>query len=752
MINSGKNETLIIPKKMIKKHYYITPKKEKEKKSFHGFNFLITNIKNFGLKRDKISINKLLNSSKYMLRDNTKYKSCFDVSRNMHFYPYKPCFISNLDKKNLSSSSAEAKRTAILFKENSLEENKNKGKESPIINLLPKKKLTSPMSPISNINSHKNFMTPINKYSADNINLIDSFNKRYNNSNANNNNSNNSNNDYDALYLNDFLKNISLDKSYFENESPNNNEHLAKVTYFKFDSLSIKVKLSGLSLIFYELTKKRNKSILNVSDFNYNSKKISKIKFPFEFLYFFYGLNFDNFLLFLTKIIECDVNKNVFELNYDKFFENYNLIKSTTFFYDTSSFIEKYENNNTKEYFKYNWDINTSNNMSSSDRHKEKNIKNYLIKIQLPKMSISIKNNFNKNSIFYANIEIKQMLYFLKNNFLKWDQYLLSYFSEFKLFRFIKNNLLSADKNNCYKNVYNENCKDNSINSLKDLKKRKYNLNKTYIILNNIKTNNKSYEFFYSNCNKENYFFQLMLPKIIVNYKDNNSFVSKKFDLDLKTLIKLNKLRKSFNSKDIIKYCLIFIKGKGYNRISKNNSVKNITKKTSNKLLSKFSLKYNQTDSIKQINKKLDLFKENQNEDIIDIKLNLNENIFNFDEDILKFIKADKEKNNINPMAFINDKNEFEDSQDKKLSIEIEKIQLYWINNINNNNNCDEKKIYRFEDNESEYLFDHSSITWRKYIEKNFDNIILSSISESQIVSPSMKNSNSTIKLSKHLK
>ena len=248
MINSGKNEAIIIPKKMIKKHYYITPKKVKEKENFHGFNFLITNIKNFGLKRDKISINKLLNSSKYMLRDNTKYKSCFDVSRNMHFYPYKPEFIPNLDKKILSSS-AKAKKTKILFKENSLEENKNKGKGSPMINLLPRKKLTSPMSPISNINSNKNFMTPINKNSADNIKLIDSFNKRY--SNAYDNNSNN-NNDYDALYLNDCLKNISLDKSYFENDSPNNNEHLGKVTNFIFDSLSIKVKLSGLSLIFYE--------------------------------------------------------------------------------------------------------------------------------------------------------------------------------------------------------------------------------------------------------------------------------------------------------------------------------------------------------------------------------------------------------------------------------------------------------------------------------------------------------------------
>ena len=99
MINLEKNEKIIKPKKITKNHYYTTPKKEKEK--FHGFNFLIINIKNFGLKRDKISINKLLNSSKYMLRDNTKYKSCFDISRNIHFYPYKPGFVSsNFSKKN----------------------------------------------------------------------------------------------------------------------------------------------------------------------------------------------------------------------------------------------------------------------------------------------------------------------------------------------------------------------------------------------------------------------------------------------------------------------------------------------------------------------------------------------------------------------------------------------------------------------------------------------------------------------------
>ena len=743
MINLEKNEKIIKPKKITKNHYYTTPKKEKEK--FHGFNFLIINIKNFGLKRDKISINKLLNSSKYMLRDNTKYKSCFDISRNIHFYPYKPGFVSsNFSKKNNLPSTEETKKTNInVFIENTVEENKSKGKESPIINLLPRKKLISP----SRIKSHNNFMTPNTKNSSDNMKLIDSFNKRYDRESINKDNNNKKDNEYDSLYLNDCLKKICIEKNYFENDEINN-KHLIRVSNFNFDSLSIKVKLSGLSLIFYELTKKQKNSLLNINYFNYNSKKNSKIKFPFEFLYFFYGVNFGNFLIFLAKTIEFNANKNIFELNYDKFFDIYNLYKKTTFFYESNSFIEKYESNNTKEFFKYNWDINANDNPN------ENNIKNFCIKIQFPKMSISVKNNFNNNSIFYANIETKQMLLFLKNNFLNWDQYILSYFSEFKLFRFVKNNLLSADKNNCHKNIYNENCKDYSINSLKDLKKRKYNLNKTYIILNNIKSNNKSYEFFYSNYNKENYFFQLMLPKIIVNYKDNNSSLSKQFDLDLKTLIKLNKLRKSFNSKDIIKYCLIFIKGKSYNRISKNSSVKNIVRNNNNKFLSKFNLKYNPTDNnIKQNSKKYDNLNQNQNDDIIDIKLNLNESIFNFDEDILKYIKADKGKNNIDSMAFISDKNEFEDNQNKKLNIQIEKIQLFWINNsISDKSNIEEKNVYKFKDNESEYLFDHSSITWRKYIEENFNNIILSSVPENQIVSPSIKNSNSTIKMSKHLK
>ena len=60
MLKLAKNDSFLNQKKLIKRHYFISPPKEK----FHDFNFLMTNIKNYGLKRDKITINRLLNSSK----------------------------------------------------------------------------------------------------------------------------------------------------------------------------------------------------------------------------------------------------------------------------------------------------------------------------------------------------------------------------------------------------------------------------------------------------------------------------------------------------------------------------------------------------------------------------------------------------------------------------------------------------------------------------------------------------------------
>ena len=717
----------IILKKKFNKHFYISPPKAK----FHGFNFLITNIKNFGLKKNKLSINKLLNSSKYMLRNNSDYQSCFDHSRNIHFYPYKPQFSAkNSYKKNIKflSSSTETKAILspkILFKDSTIEDSKT--------NFISRKKFSTPASPISN--RKKNFLSP--KANSDDIYLNYNF-KKLHNEFLKNYKAIENINEYDFNFLNDSLRN-TLDKNFFLN-----NEYLEKVSTYNFDTLTIKVKLTGLCFKFYELSKHRKTSILNLK--NMKGKKISTIKFPFEFLSFFYGINLESFLVFLTKVIDYNVSKNSFELNYEKFFENYNNYRASFFFYSIDSFIEKYDINNIKEYYKYNWDVSVDNEV--------KNIKNCILKIILPKMHISIENNFGKKYIFYSNIEINKLCYFLKNNFLDWDKYILIYFSEFKIFRFAKNNLLSAD-----------------IDYKKE-KKMRYNLNKTNTILNNIKSNNKSYEFLFTkftnnegNSEKENYFYQIKLPKINVFYRDIYTSLTRQFDLDINTLSKLNKLRKSFNKIDIIKYCLVFIKGRGNpntnsNKLSKNSSAKKLNsyllRNNSGKVLSKFSLRSGQLENIRQFVKGSD----NTKDDVIDIKLNLNENIFNFDKDILKYIKADEEKQdnkntnykeyynrNMHSSLHLNDRNILEDNMQKKLNIEIGKISLEWVSG-----NSREKKIYQFEENESEYLFDYSSNIWRDFIEKNFERIMSSSLYEKQLFTPSVKKSHSSIRSTKTIK
>ena len=109
----------------------------------------MTNIKNFGIKRDKIAINRLLNSSKNMLRDNIKYKSCFDLSRNSHIYPYKPEYSTNFfDKKynnflSFSPENINKSNSKLMMNYNTIDENSLKKK------VVPKKKKANLTSPIS---------------------------------------------------------------------------------------------------------------------------------------------------------------------------------------------------------------------------------------------------------------------------------------------------------------------------------------------------------------------------------------------------------------------------------------------------------------------------------------------------------------------------------------------------------------------------------------------------------------------------
>ena len=112
-----------------------------------------------------------------------------------------------------------------------------------------------------------------------------------------------------------------------------------------------------------------------------------------------------------------------------------------------------------------------------------------------------------------------------------------------------------------------------------------------------------------------------------------------------------------------------------------------------------------------------DLTRSIKNCEIIrDINLNLDKYIFNYDETILKFIdfkdihKKDDRKN---------DKN-----KNKKFTIDIGKLELFWTSQDGFNNN------YIFDKNITEYLLDFPQVKWKDYVEKNFEKILLGKSNE----------------------
>ena len=84
-------------------------------------------------------------------------------------------------------------------------------------------------------------------------------------------------------------------------------------------------------------------------------------------------------------------------------------------------------------------------------------------------------------------------------------------------------------------------------------------------MLNTIKKNNQSYGFFYSHKKmeeSETYYINLKLPLINISYQNLVYSFQKQFNIDLKRLSQLNKLRKFFNPEDIIKYSMIIKKSR----------------------------------------------------------------------------------------------------------------------------------------------------------------------------------------------
>jgi hypothetical protein len=222
----------------------------------------------------------------------------------------------------------------------------------------------------------------------------------------------------------------------------------------------------------------------------------------------------------------------------------------------------------------------------------------------------------------------------------------------------------------------------------------------------------------------------------------------------------INKLRRSFRPEDIIKYSMIIIRSK-----QKVNDMLSESVKPKRNYTSKFSSRRNSTivskdKTTSNKNNKHHIKREavkgnikfnknyNNEEYIKDIKLNLDNYIFNLDESILKFIKVkenkinkmnnnleeflnknnkeseDKNKNikdNLNQknIDFIIRDNKDQNANNNKIEIEIGTIQLSWTDQ-----EALTKNIF-LDKKQTEYLLDIPTFKWKFFVEKHIEKIIL---------------------------
>ena len=417
----------------------------------------------------------------------------------------------------------------------------------------------------------------------------------------------NKNKDGNKSLLEEYMnKNIDNDNII----EPFNEPVFKKENIFKIKNTEVKLRCDSIILYFYEEETK---------------KKISKIKFPFECIPFFYGIDFDSFKLFIFSVIGYDYEINQFKLNISKFNQAYNNYLVEKKLYNEDCYLLNYSQNSS---FKYDWIVQS-----------EKNTKKYKLKIQMPKMKVRFKYFNNIKTTLIKSLDSTRMSYLILENFKDWDLFLLNSFCIIKQFRKTINQALS------YSLLLNK-------------KNLKFDLDDPKIKLN--KNNYSTFSsVFFITFQKEtlgkNIYFEINTPKIKVNYKsDNVESYEKIYNLNIKEAIQLNKMRKSFWPEDMINRCL----------------------------------------SVREESKK------------VETTLELDQKIFDFDNDLLKYIKRQDNffSEIIRNKAII------------KITIIFPSISFYNSTDLN-------KKKYNLSRDEFEELFEMPIINWYKYVITNYKKI-----------------------------
>ena len=417
----------------------------------------------------------------------------------------------------------------------------------------------------------------------------------------------NKNKDGNKSLLEEYMnKNIDNDNII----EPFNEPVFKKENIFKIKNTEVKLRCDSIILYFYEEDTK---------------KKISKIKFPFECIPFFYGIDFDSFKLFIFSVIGYDYKINQFKLNISKFNQAYNNYLVEKKLYNDDCYLLNYSQNPS---FKYDWIVQS-----------EKNTKKYKLKIQMPKMKVRFKYFNNIKTTLIKSLDSTRMSYLILENFKDWDLFLLNSFCIIKQFRKTINQALS------YSLLLNK-------------KNLKFDLDDPKIKLNKNNYSTFSSVFFITFQNEslgKNIYFEINTPKIKVNYKsDNVESYEKIYNLNIKEAIQLNKMRKSFWPEDMINRCL----------------------------------------SVREESKK------------VETTLELDQKIFDFDNDLLKYIKRQDNffSEIIRNKAII------------KITIIFPSISFYNSTDLN-------QKKYNLSRDEFEELFEMPIINWYKYVINNFKKI-----------------------------
>ena len=697
----------------------------KEKKSTrNNTKFLITNV---------------LSASKHYLINGNDNESKNDYIENIRYkYPYKPnIFVklgNNYDKINLLSlhkkqdnilSSFES--SVSTFKSSTINTIKNNlmfypnfnsfsTKNNKILNKAKAIKITKRTLTTENRKINKNdseiMKVNINMNNKTFLKYVDDINSDKNYLNKYKNDLKeyfNNNYDKNAPY---FLKKVLDDFRLDENETEKENYfftnyHSAKINNFFIKNTKINFKLSSLKIIFYEISENKEKFDINV-----------KLKFPFEFLSIFYGLNFKDFINFLISLIDYNFTKNKFYIDYTNFSNKIEESKILYDFFKEKSFANTYNLNNAKEYFLLDWDAKGKNN----------EIKHFKIKILLPQIKLKVICGQNLKIKFYSYISARAMDNLIKNSFNNWDFFIFIYFSQHRLFRYELNKIIC----NKYLNTINE-----QIISKGNLA---FNLTNSMIKINTYRKNYSSFCFFYTlkmEGKNETFLINFRIPKINISF---HAF-KKHFEFDFRRFHQFNKLTKYIHPEDLIKYSMTIKKLKINKKFEEKQSKKGMTpKKKTLRPSKRDSIIINNLDkkgrkeNIKKYfknkikeKKEMNIINTSNNNDykeiIEDIDLNLDKYIFNFDESIFKFINTNNEQHknnfiNLNLDKINDNESSVSNNNEKNLNVDIGTMEFSWTNRDGLTN------VYKLDQKKSQFLFEFPPEKWKNYVEKNINKII----------------------------